>query len=239
MRTRLGSILLRSWRVLRRDGLSLIGLNIIWLLASAPGWIVVAYGAAGRLLPLVVIGLIFLLPWPLATFGLFDSVLKLVLGQPAGVGNFARCGLARWRTGLVWGGINIFVLAVLLSNARFYLSPGSPMAGTATGAAISSFFLSATAAWLIWQTLALPILAEEPSLGLWHAHRRAASVMASQPLDVFIVIVLILALAAASVVIVPLGLLFGASLVSVLATETVAVAQGRPDPDAPMESGEG
>jgi hypothetical protein len=239
MRTWLGSILLRSWRVLRRDGLSLIAFNVLWLVASAPGWMVVAYGAAGRVLPLQIIGLIFLLPWPLATFGLFDAVFKLTLGRAVGIRSFIRFGLANWRRGLVWGGINLFALAVLLSNARFYISAGSPTAGTATGTAISSFFLSATAAWLIWQTLTLPALVSEPSPGLWQAHRRAASVIASRPLDVFIIILLVLVLAAASVIIVPLGLLFGAALVALLACETVAVAQGRPDPDAPVGTEEG
>ncbi len=198
MRTWLGEILLRSWRVLRREGLSLIAFNLVWLLASAPGWIVTAYGAAGRELPLQIIGLIFLLPWPLATIGLYDSVFKLVLGRQTGMRSYLHIGLARWRMALVWGGINLVVLAVLLANARFYLSPSSPLTETATGTAISSFFLSATAAWMIWQMLTLPALVSEPWPGLWQAHREAANVIAARPFDVFIVILLTLLLAAAS-----------------------------------------
>jgi uncharacterized membrane protein YesL len=206
--------------------------------ASAPGWIVIVYGAAGRLLSLQLIGLIFLIPWPLATFGLFESVFDLATGRPAGVRGFLRAGLARWRMGLAWGGINLLVLAILLANGRYYLSATSPMAGTSVGTVVSSFFLSATAAWLIWQTLALPLLVSERGRGLWQAHRHAANVIASRPLDVFVIVLLTLLVAMASLIIVPLGLLFGATLIALLACETVAVAQGMPDPDAPAESGQ-
>ncbi|MCG8347986.1 MAG: hypothetical protein MI924_09435 [Chloroflexales bacterium] len=56
----------------REEAFKLILFNMRWVIATMPGLFLAAYGAAANHLPLILLGLIALLPWPLATFGLFS-----------------------------------------------------------------------------------------------------------------------------------------------------------------------
>ncbi len=234
MTSSVGIVLRRLWRSLRSDAFLLIVFNFAWLVASAPGWLLVTYGAAGRYLSLIAVGIVLLVPWPLATFGLFMVVYQIGRGRVVAVRDFFRWTVDRWRLALAWGVLNLLVLAVLFSNVRFYISGSSPLGGSAAGAIVSSLFLSAVAAWTVWQMLTLPVIARSSAQGLRHAFRSAGSILARRPLDIFIIVLLALILAFASVVIVPLGLLAGAVLIAALADATVAVTLGEPDPEAPI-----
>lgn len=232
MTSLVGAILLRSWRSLKRETFLLILSNFTWVVASLPGWLLISYGAVGHDLILIIIALVALVPWALASFGLFSLVFQIGRARSVGFLDLFRQAWAQRRTASVWGAANLLVIAVLYSNARFYLSADSPLGSSIWGPIMSSFFLSGIAAWVMWQMLTLPLLVRGQGGGFLRAHRQSATILATRPLDVFINVLMILVAAFASAIVVPLGLLLGASLVAVIADQTVGVSLGETDPEA-------
>lgn len=224
---RLAGNSLRHWaRHMWRRKFLLIALNLLWVTLSVPGLLLTMYGAVMRWLPLLVGGMILLLPSSLATFGLSAAAFEIGSHREVGIRRFFKLSLANWRKAVQWGALNFLVLGLLLANFRFYGSSKSALVGTRLGMTLSSLFLTLAASWLVWQTFALAGIVRMRNPSLRQAYRQSASLMLTRPLLVFVVAVLVISLVAAGILVPPLGLLFTFSAGALLVDQATAVAFG-------------
>nr|NIS78786.1 hypothetical protein [Anaerolineales bacterium] len=207
----------------------LILFNFFWVVGAGIGILVLAYGAIIPFLPYVLLGLLLLIPWPIVTLGLFYAVYEIGQGRAIGLRTFFAGGWRVRKHAYRWGLLNLFVMIILGSNIRFYSSPETPLGGTNIGAVLSSFFLSLTVLWLVWQlyTLSMFPRMKEPRLLL--TMRQAGLLVLRQPIPSFFVAILAVLLGLASFFLPILPLLLTFSVIAVLANRATAEILGEGD----------
>jgi hypothetical protein len=216
--------LVGTFRDFREESFLLIVYNLLWVVASIPGFLLLGYGAAARFLPFTLGGLVVLLPWPIATFALFHSAADIGERRAVGLGSFLRAGGNLWRAAYAWALPAVLVTALLVANARYYGSGASPLGTSLAASLLSSFMLTLMALWGIWQVLALAIYPHLSRPGLLAAVRTAGRLLVRQPAPVFLMSLLAALLAIGGFAIPPLGLLLSFSLIALLANRTVLEA---------------
>lgn len=227
-------IISRSLRDLWDESFLLIIFNVLWVLGAGMGTLLLAYGLVIPSLVLILIGFLLLLPSPMATFGLFHAAYEIGQGKAIGVRTFLS-GAWRMRSKAYrWGAMNLVVILVLIANIRFYANPAAPLGDTTIGAILSSFFLSLTVFWLLWQLFALTLFPREDSLGIIGILRRAGGMILRQPVPTFFTAMLALVLGLVSFFVQILPLLITFSLITVLANRTTAEILGESAIDPPM-----
>jgi len=217
----LSRILVRSFQDLREESFLLILFNFLWMGASVPGMVLLGYGAVARFLPLALLGLLLLLPWPVATFALFQTAADIGERRVVSLGSFLRAGLRTWKVAFAWAGMTLIVLALLLSNARYYGTGASSLGESLEASLISSFMVTLTTLWCIWQGMTLALYPHLRRPGLVAAFRGAGRLIVRQPIPVFLAGLVATLLLAGGVAFPPLGLLYSFSLVAVVANRTV------------------
>jgi uncharacterized membrane protein YesL len=210
------SIIVKTLGDLWEEAFPLILFNMFWVAGSVPGLALLGYGAAGPFLSLIVLGLIALLPWPFVTFGLFFAAHEVVEEKVVSLKTFFQGGRQMWRQAYLWGGLNVLVMAILLSNITFYNSPASPIGNTAIGPVVSALFAGITLSWLVWQEFVLAIYPRLETPALWPALRNAGILVLTQPAPVLCVAILSVALGFLALKAPPLGLLSNFSIMAVL-----------------------
>jgi hypothetical protein len=163
------------------------------------------------------ISLLLVIPWPLATFGLFYTVHDISEAKGIGFGTFWRYARQMWRQAYLWGGINLVVLFITWINLNFYRGLESEWAGLA-----QLFIMVIGLLWLILQIIALAFYPRLEQPGLKLALRNAGVVIGRYPLLLFSLIIIVGLILAISAFL-PIILVIGAfSIIAVVATRTVA-----------------
>lgn len=221
----IGNILNRTVKDFKDHSLVLVISNVLWLIGALPGVMLLGYGWVARSFPLLVMGCLLWLPYPLLTVGLFRVAQSIAEGTMAGIGSLLPAAWENRSRALQWGLINLMVLSVLMANVRFYNDPNRPFAESAIGPILSSVFLSLTALWILLQGYALayfPVLERANPLKL---SLRSFHLISTHPIVTFC-IALILILLLFTAILVPLfGLLTNFSLAALLLIHTRTTLQ--------------
>jgi uncharacterized membrane protein YesL len=133
-----------------------------------------------------VISLLLVIPWPLATFGLFFTVCDISEAKGIGFGTFWEHARRLWRQAYLWGGINLGVFLIAWINLNFYARLDAEWAGLA-----QMFVLALMLFWLILQLIALAFYPrlEQPRLKL--ALRNAGVTMGRYPLVTLALVIVV------------------------------------------------
>jgi uncharacterized membrane protein YesL len=163
------------------------------------------------------ISLLLIIPWPLATFGLFFTIYDVGEAKGIGFGTFWGHARRMWRQAYLWGGINLALFIIAWINLNFYAQVEADWAGLAQMVVLALMIF-----WLILQLIALPFYPRLEQPGLKLALRNAAVAIGRYPLATFaliIVVGLILAIASIFQIIFVLGAF---SIIAVVANRLVA-----------------
>jgi hypothetical protein len=165
------------------------------------------------------VGTLLIIPWPFVTFGLFFVGYDISQGKAIKLTSFFAHARRMWKVAYIWGGANVFVLAVIASNIYFY-------AGFAAGWVITLqvFMIALLTFWLILQLIALPLYPrlEEPSLKL--ALRNALVIAGHQPLLIFVLVAVLGILGFMAYIFLASLFLFNLAVLAVIATRLVGEA---------------
>jgi hypothetical protein len=212
---------LRDWR---EESFLLILFNFLWVAASLPGWLVLAYGAVGRDLAVVLLGLILLVPWPFFTFALQASAAEVGEGRPVGVSSFFQAGWRSRGAAYAGGGINLLLVLLVASNLRYYGSGASPLGTSLSASLLTSLMLTLAGLWGVCQLFALAALPHLSAARLWPALSASSDLILARPVAAFLVALASAAILLAGVAVPPIGLLFSVSSVAVLSNRFVVEA---------------
>ncbi|MDM8531349.1 hypothetical protein QUF63_09255 [Anaerolineales bacterium HSG25] len=214
-------ILRKSFDDFREDTFFFVLFNMFWVTSSIPGFLLLGYGALIRFLPLVIIGIIVLIPWPLATFSLFHLAYRAAQKQPLSLNSFFTTAWQLKQPALIWGAINLLVLAILLSNIRFYTGLTSPLAHTLLGTLLRSLFTVLLSLWMLWQlfTLAIYPRLKQPSFLL--AVRNAGVLILKFPVPTFFVAIVSGLLLISGTLIPLLGFLVNISFITLIVNRAI------------------
>lgn len=205
----------------REESFLLVLANFLWVVCTVPGALVLGAGLAGSQAMVVLAGVVLLLPWPIATFGLFALAYKTARRLPVGLKSFFDDMRLGWRQALWWGGVNVLVLVIGLLCLKFYLNPVSPLGRTVFGPVLGAVFAVLLLLWGMWQLAVLPLYPRYPAAGLGAILKRAGALALARPGAVLVVALLSLFIAVVGIWLVPLGLLFSASLIALLVNRVV------------------
>jgi hypothetical protein len=165
------------------------------------------------------VGTLLIIPWPFVTFGLFFVGYDISQGKAIKLTSFFAHARRMWKVAYIWGGVNVFVLAVIASNIYFY-------AGFAAGwvTTLQVFMIALLTFWLILQLIALPLYPrlEEPSLKL--ALRNALVIAGHQPLLIFVLVAVLGILGFIAYIFLASLFLFSLAVLAVIATRLVGEA---------------
>lgn len=145
--------------------------------------------------------LVLIIPYPLATFGLFFIVNDVGEGKGIKFSQFFGYGLKLWRQAYLWGVINLVVLTIMWINFTFY---GTVAAEWAIFAQM--FMLVLLVFWIVLQLFALAFYPRLTTPNYKLALRNGGIAMSRYPL-------LALLLVAAMVIMAVLGFFVPAAIV--------------------------
>lgn len=200
----------------------LILFNVLWVAGSAPGFLLIAYGAISRTLIFLFAGIMVLFPWPFLTFSLFRMAYEVGEGRAIGFRMFFTEGRKNIRQAYIWSAVNLIIMPILLTNITFYSNPASPVGGTTIGTVISSLFMSITMFWLIVQLFVLTMYPRLEEPGVRIALRQAVQIIGRWPVPVLFVAILAMSLVIVSIFFPILPLLITFSFIAVLANRATA-----------------
>jgi hypothetical protein len=208
-------------RDLWAESFLLMVFNLIWALTSLPGFALLAYGAVGRDLLSLGLGVAALALWPLSTFGLFHAAAQSAQRSPVHLRTMLDG--ARRAPGLAyrWGASGLAVSGLLAANLAFYLNPQAPLAGTGWASFLGAVFLLLLLLWLMGQVYLAAWIATQQAVSLRHAWRQLARQFVAHPLLSLAVGSVGLLLALLGILVIPAGLLLAFACVAVLACRAV------------------
>ncbi len=183
-------------------------LNILWIVVSLP--------------------IVTIIP---ATAALFYATNRLAHERPASPSTFFE-GLRKWFwRSYLWGGLNLLVIAVLVSNLIFYSRIQAVWTALAT--ALVVFLLIV---WLLLQVSMFPLMLEQEQPSLRLAFRNSFVVLLKRPLATLRYALLIALIAVVTTLVIqPAWLFISASVCAYLANratlDTVHAVMGYPPPD--------
>ena len=213
----IGQVIKKSATDVWDELLYMIVFNVVWLVGIMPGFIVIVSGATASFLPLVIIGvLVFWIPLPFATFGLFGIAKDIGDGKGIKFGNFFSHARRMWKPAYIWGGINLVVFVVLWINLNFYGSIEARWAAIA-----QLFFVAVAIFWVILQLLVLGVYPRLVEPGFKLALRNAAVIMARQPLMILVLLVVIALFIVATRIFAAITFLLPFSVTAVVANNIV------------------
>ncbi len=215
----LWSIIRNAFADLREELFLLALANMLWVVGAVPGIALLSYGMALLSLPLLALGLVALLPFPLVTFGLFHLIYAVSQRDAVGWKTFFNSAWEQKNSAYRWGGLNVAAMALLLANVRFYADPAAPLGRTPTGAALSAIFVAFTFLWLLWQLFTLTAFPRLRHPRLRAALRQAGIVLAGYPALALAIGMLAALLTVISILIPVAGLWLGFVLIGLLANQ--------------------
>jgi hypothetical protein len=226
-------ILVLAARDLWEESFLLMVFNLIWALTSLPGLALLGYGASGRDLLVLVLGVAALALWPLSTFGLFHAAAQA--GHRSPVHLRTMLDGARRTPGLAfrWGALGLAVSGLLAANLAFYMNPQAPLAGTWLASFLGAVFFLLLLLWLMAQVYLAAWIATQQAGSLRQAWRRLANQFVTHPVLSLAVGSVTLLLAGLGIVVIPAGLLLTFACAAALACRAVAEWGGAAAPVAP------
>jgi hypothetical protein len=217
------------WTIIRKtisdiwsESFLFILFNVLWVAGSAPGFLLIAYGAISRTLFFTSAGILALFPWPFLTFSLFRMAYEVGEGRAIGFRIFFTEGRSNLRQAYVWATVNLVIMPILVTNISFYSNPDSPLGGTTIGTVISSLFMSVTMFWLIVQLFVLTMYPRLERQGVRVALREAVQIMGRWPVPVLFVAILAMSFGLVSIFVPILPLLITFSFIAVMANRATA-----------------
>ncbi|OGO20573.1 MAG: hypothetical protein A2Z14_15985 [Chloroflexi bacterium RBG_16_48_8] len=217
------------WTIIRKtfsdiwsESFLLILFNVIWVLGSAPGLLLLAYGAITRAVLLLLIGFITIIPWPFLTFSLFHMAYEVGEGKAIGFRRFFVLGRQVWRQAYLWGGMNLVVIPILVANISFYSNPDAPWGGNTIGTVVSSFFISIAIFWMVLQEFALTVYPRLEKPGIRNTLSFAAQIILRWPIPALSATFISLCFCLISFFIPILPILITFSFIAVLANRAMA-----------------
>lgn len=220
----LRSVVFAAFSDLREESFLLVLANFLWVVCTLPGALMLGAGVSGSEPVAMLAGVVLLLPWPIATFGLFALACKTARRLPVGLKSFFDDMRLGWRQALRWGGVNVLVLIIGLVCLKFYLNPVSPLGRTVFGPVLGAVFAVLLLLWGMWQLVVLPLYPRYPAAGLGAILKQAGALALARPGAVLAVAFLAVLLAGLGLWLAPVGLLFSASLIALLANRAVIYA---------------
>jgi uncharacterized membrane protein YesL len=185
----------------------LITVNILWLFCSLP--------------------VVTIIP---ATAALFYATNRLAHGKSADIGTFFQGFRLYFRRSWLWGGLNVLVVVVLVSNFIYYGRIPGDVASIA-----GAIVVVASVLWLSLQVYTFPLLIEQEKPHLRLALRNSLILFIRRPLFTLGALVVMVALAAFSTLLIqPMWFFFTASGIAYIANlatvSSIAKVNGkRPD----------
>jgi len=134
----------------------------------------------------VLAGTLLIIPWPFVTFGLFEMTYDI--GQGKGIKFamlFSRAAQV-WKQAYIWGGINLGIVIVVLTNLNFYANFATWWAMMA-----QTLLILAATFWLALQLIMLPLYPRLEKPGFKIALRNAAVLMARYPLPALTILFIV------------------------------------------------
>ena len=180
-----------------------------------------AIGYAAVSLPIRLVGsLLLLLLWPFLTYGLFYAANVLVEDRDLQLKTLFEGGRKHIKNAYIWGGVNILIVNLLLSNIQFYTNPESSFSGTSGGVILSSIFLTITAFWIFWQPFVVATHTHGDG-GLLAAYRTTWELTIGDPITLFVALFMNMLVLFLGLLIPPIGFLISISLISLISCRTV------------------
>jgi uncharacterized membrane protein YesL len=217
------------WTIMRKtfsdiwsESFLFILFNVLWVGGSAPGFLLIAYGAISRTLIFIFTGIMALFPWPFLTFALFRMAYEAGEARAIGFRMFFTEGRNNLRQAYKWAAVNLIIMPILLTNITFYSNPDSPLGDTTIGTVISSLFMSITMFWLIVQLFVLTMYPRLERPGVRDALRQAVQIIGRWPVPVLFVAFLAMSFGLISIFVPILPLLITFSFIAVMANRATA-----------------
>lgn len=222
----LRTLISKPFSDLREESFLLVLANFFWIVCTIPGVLLLGAALESSNLLLWAGGIPVLLPAPFAVFGLFSLVYNTARRRPVGIKRYVDDTRRLWRQAYLWGGVNLLVLIVLLVNLKFYANPNSPLGQTAIAPLLTATLAALLVIWLMWQLFALPLYPRTQSPRLWPVLKQAATLMLANPAPTLIAAMLAMFFAGVGIWVLPIGLLFSAAMIALVANRAVAYALG-------------
>ena len=125
----------------------------------------------------VLVGTVLIIPWPFVTFGLFEMTYDIGVGKGIKFAMLFSRATQVWKQAYIWGGINLGIAVVVLTNLNFYVNFATWWAMIAQVLLVLS-----TTFWFALQLIMLPLYPRLEKPGFKIALRNAAVLMARYPL---------------------------------------------------------
>jgi uncharacterized membrane protein YesL len=156
--------------------------------------------------------------YPAALFGVYEQALDLSHGIRTGIMGFWQGFKCYWRKSLLWGLLNLLVLAILSFNVWFYLNIDHPIALVLIVLMFGLIFF-----WLVWQFYAVScfFLQEEKNLKI--AWKNGLAVILLQPGYAFVIAIMMLILLGLSITTFIPFFLGSVPLIAILGLQAVQV----------------
>jgi uncharacterized membrane protein YesL len=180
------SILKDSFIDFKDESIYLVTFNILSLISALPGWYLIILSLRGNLLIPFLLGLIVCLPLALTWFGLFHTANDISQAKKISFITFFRYIRQTWRPALVWGFVNLCIIAFALFNFRFYVSIEAEWA-----VILQLFFLGLLAIWLILQLMMLALYPRLKTSKYWSILPQAGALLSRYPGVIFVMVVLV------------------------------------------------
>ena len=127
--------------------------------------------------------------FPAALFGIYQESLDLTHRERSGLLGFWRGFKQYLGKSLAWGGVNLVVIFILVTNVWFYYNS---LLEVAPFLAVLTIIMASL--WLIWQLFSLPCLFLQEDKTLKLAWKNGFAIIVQQPLYALIIALVMLAL---------------------------------------------
>ncbi len=169
--------------------------------------------------------LVLIVPYPLATFGLFFVAQDIGEGKGIKFGQFFGYGLKFWRQAYLWGVINLVVLTIMWINFTFY---GTVEAGWAVYAQM--FMLALMVLWLVLQLFALAFYPRLVNPQYKLALRNAGIAMSRYPVLVLLLVVVLVVMGVLALFVPAIIVIGGAAIIALITNRIVATIVKKEQP---------
>lgn len=162
--------------------------------------------------------LVLIIPYPLATFGLFFIAHDVGEGKGIKFSQFFGYGLKWWRQAYLWGIINLVVLTIMWINFTFYATVEAEWAVFA-----QMFMLVLMVLWVLLQLIALAFYPRLVNPNYKLALRNAGVAISRYPLLALLLIVILIVMGVLTFF-VPAIIVIGAAAIIALITNRIVAA---------------
>ena len=170
------SILVPIFSDIKDEVIYLFLFNVFTVFVTLPGWYLVNLGLRGNYLLPFLLGFLLCLPLALCLFGLAYTTFDISNQVAIRLSTLFKYIRQTWKPALVWGAINIVVIAMAIFNFRFYMTFDAQWASF-----LQMFFLGLLFIWLVLQLITLPLYPRLNTTKYWEILPRAGALLGKYP----------------------------------------------------------